>query len=56
MSKEELEFTINAFRAFTAGKKYKTIYADPPWQFQNRTGKVAPEHKRLARYGTMTLE
>ncbi|HDS1324162.1 S-adenosylmethionine-binding protein [Stenotrophomonas maltophilia] len=30
--------------------------ADPPWQFQNRTGKIAPEHKRLNRYGTMSLE
>ncbi|MHB8390565.1 MAG: MT-A70 family methyltransferase [Acidobacteriaceae bacterium] len=36
--------------------QYKTIVADPPWQFSNRTGKVAPEHKRLGRYGTMTLE
>ena len=35
---------------------YGTILADPPWQFQNRTGKVAPEHKRLNRYGTMGLE
>lgn len=35
---------------------FATILADPPWQFQNRTGKVAPEHKRLSRYGTMTLE
>jgi N6-adenosine-specific RNA methylase IME4 len=30
--------------------------ADPPWQFHNRTGKVAPEHKRLSRYGTLTLD
>ncbi|MEM7644061.1 MAG: MT-A70 family methyltransferase [Pseudomonadota bacterium] len=30
--------------------------ADPPWQFQNRTGKMAPEHRRLNRYGTMTLD
>lgn len=37
-------------------KRFGTILADPPWQFQNRTGKVAPEHKRLNRYGTMTLE
>jgi N6-adenosine-specific RNA methylase IME4 len=29
--------------------------ADPPWRFQNFTGKVAPEHKRLSRYGTMEL-
>ncbi|MCA3696500.1 MT-A70 family methyltransferase [Aquidulcibacter sp.] len=41
---------------FTKDKKYKTILADPPWQFQNKTGKVAPEHKRLNRYSTMTLE
>jgi N6-adenosine-specific RNA methylase IME4 len=42
--------------AFTAGRKFKTILADPPWQFQNRTGKVAPEHKRLNRYETLTLD
>ena len=53
---ENLLETIANFRAFTQGKKYRTIYADPPWQFQNRTGKVAPEHKRLRRYETMGLE
>lgn len=37
-------------------KKFYTILADPPWQFQNRTGKMAPEHKRLARYSTMKLD
>ncbi|MGH6754682.1 MAG: MT-A70 family methyltransferase, partial [Bradyrhizobium sp.] len=42
-------------RALVGQRKFKTILADPPWQFQNRTGKVAPEHKRLNRYGTMTL-
>jgi N6-adenosine-specific RNA methylase IME4 len=36
-------------------KKFSTILADPPWQFLNRTGKMAPEHKRLQRYPTMTL-
>ncbi len=35
---------------------YGTILADPPWQFKNRTGKVAPEHKRLSRYPTLTLQ
>lgn len=35
---------------------YSTILADPPWRFTNRTGKVAPEHHRLGRYGTMSLE
>ena len=29
-----------------AGRKFGTILVDPPWQFQNRTGKIAPEHKR----------
>jgi len=38
------------------GHRFQTILADPPWQFQNRTGKMAPEHKRLARYPTMTLD
>jgi len=36
--------------------KFGTILADPPWRFLNSTGKVAPEHKRLNRYGTMTLQ
>ena len=35
---------------------FRTIYADPPWQFANRTGKMAPEHRRLPRYPTMTIE
>ena len=35
--------------------RFATVLADPPWQFQNRTGKVAPEHHRLSRYSTMTL-
>ena len=30
-----------------------TVLADPPWRFLNRTGKVAPEHRRLSRYDTM---
>ena len=37
-------------------KKFKTILADPPWKFENYTGKVAPEHKRLNRYTTMNLK
>lgn len=35
---------------------FSTILADPPWRFENRTGKMAPEHQRLLRYPTMTLE
>lgn len=38
------------------GKRFGAILADPPWQFQNRTGKMAPEHRRLSRYGTMDLQ
>ena len=36
--------------------RFSTVLADPPWRFTNRTGKVAPEHGRLARYETMSLE
>ncbi len=38
------------------GKRFRTVLADPPWRFTNRTGKVAPEHRRLARYETMTTD
>jgi N6-adenosine-specific RNA methylase IME4 len=41
---------------FNGQRRFATILADPPWQFTNKTGKVAPEHKRLARYGTMTRD
>jgi N6-adenosine-specific RNA methylase IME4 len=41
---------------FVAGRRFRTIMADPPWRFQNSTGKVAPEHKRLSRYGTMSCD
>lgn len=47
--------TSQDFTNSIQGKKFGTILADPPWQFQNRTGKVAPEHRRLNRYATMTL-
>lgn len=36
--------------------KFRTIMADPPWQFMNSTGKMAPEHKRLHRYPTLTQQ
>jgi N6-adenosine-specific RNA methylase IME4 len=35
---------------------FRTLLADPPWRFVNRTGKVAPEHRRLSRYDTMTVK
>jgi N6-adenosine-specific RNA methylase IME4 len=37
-------------------KSFGALLVDPPWQFANRTGKMAPEHKRLSRYATMTLD
>ncbi len=38
------------------GRRFSTILADPPWRFTNRTGKMAPEHRRLSRYGAMSLD
>lgn len=40
-------------RAASGDRRFACILADPPWQFINRTGKVAPEHRRLSRYGTL---
>jgi N6-adenosine-specific RNA methylase IME4 len=45
-----------ALRRDLGDRRFRTILADPPWQFQNRTGKVAPEHRRLARYSTMDID
>lgn len=46
---------VRLFQMFDAlNGTYSTILADPPWRFQNRTGKVAPEHRRLRRYSTMS--
>jgi N6-adenosine-specific RNA methylase IME4 len=36
--------------------QYSSILIDPPWRFQNRTGKVAPEHRRLRRYPTLSFD
>jgi N6-adenosine-specific RNA methylase IME4 len=46
----------NDFAHFIENRTFKTILADPPWQFDNRTGKMAPEHRRLNRYSTLSLE
>lgn len=43
-------------RRFVGHQRFGTILADPPWRFTNRTGKMAPEHRRLSRYATMTLD
>ena len=41
---------------FLGERRFGAVLADPPWRFANRTGKVAPEHRRLSRYGTLSLE
>ncbi len=43
-------------RDFLKQDRFGTVLADPPWRFVNRTGKVAPEHKRLSRYPTLTTD
>lgn len=54
---ESLDQQIAAeLRALAAQGPFRTVMADPPWRFQNRTGKMAPEHKRLSRYGTLGLD
>lgn len=53
MSDSYLKFLNNLSQS---EQKFSTILADPPWRFGNRTGKMAPEHKRLNRYPTMNLE
>ncbi|MBF0183624.1 MAG: S-adenosylmethionine-binding protein [Magnetococcales bacterium] len=47
--------TAQDMRQLLDGRQFHTILADPPWQFHNRTGKIAPEYKRLTRYDTMQL-
>jgi N6-adenosine-specific RNA methylase IME4 len=47
--------TVANLEHFVGRRRYATILADPPWRFLNRTGKVAPEHRRLSRYSTMSL-
>jgi len=56
MTKTRTEPAIDLWRELGARNTFGTILADPPWQFTNKTGKVAPEHRRLSRYGTMALE
>jgi N6-adenosine-specific RNA methylase IME4 len=55
----ELGYSMTALHELAksfSGHKFGTVLADPPWRFTNRTGKMAPEHRRLSRYGTMTVE
>lgn len=51
-----METAGDSLFALAERMQFGTILADPPWRFTNRTGKMAPEHKRLLRYETMTNE
>jgi N6-adenosine-specific RNA methylase IME4 len=51
---EQLNAVTKDLLRFAKGRRFKTVLADPPWRFINRTGKMAPEHRRLARYETLT--
>jgi hypothetical protein len=42
------EKPADEFERWRAGRRFSTVLADPPWKFQNSTGKVAPEHRRLS--------
>lgn len=53
--KEFRQDPISDLLRFAGSREFATVLADPPWRFINRTGKVAPEHHRLSRYGTMTV-
>lgn len=53
---KQLNSAAQDFLDNVQNKEYGAILADPPWQFTNRTGKMAPEHKRLARYPTLSLQ
>ena len=57
-NQQEMSTTLTPAEDFTINvtKKFGTILVDPPWRFMNRTGKMAPEHRRLARYGTLSVE
>jgi len=59
------EFLFNIFKKimkvsedllkFADGINFSTVVAGPPWQFKNRTWKVASEHKRHFQYPAMIL-
>ncbi|HMQ59007.1 MAG TPA: MT-A70 family methyltransferase [Rhizobiaceae bacterium] len=55
MTADNLDTNVD-FAKTLKGRKFGAVLADPPWRFANRTGKMAPEHKRLNRYSTMTVE
>lgn len=51
-----VESPANDLSEYLGDERFGTVLADPPWRFTNRTGKVAPEHRRLSRYGTLSFD
>lgn len=56
MSAAQTEKLADDLRQFAGKRRFRTLLVDPPWRFQNRTGKMAPEHRRLSRYHTLSNE
>jgi len=58
--RSEMESSFKALgtdlMTFADGRQFGTVLVDPPWRFVNRTGKMAPEHKRLSRYVTLSMD
>lgn len=48
-------FTVPGDVPGSAEGPFGTILADPPWRFNNRTGRVAPEYRRLPRYTSLSI-
>jgi N6-adenosine-specific RNA methylase IME4 len=48
--------SLNNLHALGHAQKFATVLADPPWRFDNKTGKVAPGHRRLNRYETLSFD
>ena len=51
-----IETAADVLSSFLGNERFGTVLADPPWRFANRTGKIAPEHRRLSRYDTLSLD
>src|SRR5712672_4505961 len=56
MKKMKKKTPSDDLRRWCGHRSFSTVLADPPWRFQNSTGKIAPEHRRLSRYGTLSLD
>lgn len=56
MSKTQPSNVTTQHLATEVTGRFRTILADPPWRFKNRTGRVAPEYRRVPRYQSLSFE